>query len=174
MKHGKGSVSISAMSSFWLCGAHSATSGGKDSELLNWKNEKTKLEEQEEDQLIGFTALSRLVIGAAIRVHRALGPGLLESAYRRCLVKDLELEGHAVATEVTLPLMYRGLPVEVGCRVDLIVDREIIVEVKSVAHLALIHKQQLFTYMKLAGIRTGMLMNFNVPKLTDGLFTVHR
>ena len=114
-------------------------------------------------------ATSDRVVGAAIKVHRALGPGLLESAYQACLTHELGLEGLDVRAEVEIPVHYRGIEVKPGFRADLIVDGTIIVEVKSVAKLIPIHEAQLLTYMKLTGLRTGLLLNFNAPVLKDGL-----
>ena len=114
-------------------------------------------------------ATSDRVIGAAIRVHRALGPGLLESAYQACLVRELELDGAEVRAEVEIPVRYRGVEVKAGFRADLIVGSVIIVEVKSVAKLIPIHEAQLLTYLRLTGLRTGLLFNFNSPVLKDGM-----
>ena len=114
-------------------------------------------------------ATSDRVIGAAIRVHRALGPGLLESAYQACLVRELELDGAEVRAEVEIPVRYRGVEVKAGFRADLIVDSVIIVEVKSVAKLIPIHEAQLLTYLRLSGYKLGLLMNFNVRFLKDGI-----
>jgi GxxExxY protein len=109
------------------------------------------------------------VIGAAIRVHRALGPGLLESAYQACLAHELALDGHKVETEVEIPVVYRGIEVKAGFRADLIVDSLILIEIKSVAKLIPIHDAQVITYLRLTGIRTGLLLNFNVEVLRHGL-----
>lgn len=109
------------------------------------------------------------IVGGAIRVHRALGPGLLESAYQACLVHELTLDGLTVKQEVEIPVVYRGMEVKPGFRADLIVESEIIVEVKAVAKLLPIHEAQLLTYMKLTEIKTGLLLNFNAQVLKDGL-----
>jgi GxxExxY protein len=113
--------------------------------------------------------LTDKIIGAAIRVHRTLGPGLLESAYQACLARELELEGHFIALEVEVPVVYRGIEVKSGFRADMIVDSKVFVEVKAVAKLIPIHDAQVLTYLKLTGLKTGLLLNFNVPVLKDGL-----
>ena len=120
-------------------------------------------------KLHGFTELSHQVIGCAIEVHRELGPSLLESTYRDCLARELELNGIPCQRELPLPVMYKGLQVECGYRVDLLVKNEVLLELKAVAKLAPIHEAQILTYMKLSGIRHGFLINFNVRRLKDGL-----
>ena len=109
------------------------------------------------------------IIGAAIAVHRALGPGLLESAYQRCLALEFEARGVSFESEVTIPVVYRGTRVEPAYRADFIVAGAVLVEVKSVAKLDPIHRAQLLTYLKLTGIRIGLLLNFNSPTLKDGI-----
>jgi GxxExxY protein len=113
--------------------------------------------------------MTEAVIGAAIAVHRALGPGLLESAYMRCLCRELEVRGVPYEREVALPVVYRDVVLECGYRLDLLVERTVVVEVKSVEALAPIHDAQLLTYMRLGGWSVGLLINFNVPVLKDGL-----
>ncbi|GDX81441.1 hypothetical protein LBMAG42_32520 [Deltaproteobacteria bacterium] len=119
--------------------------------------------------LIGPEATTEQIIGGAIEVHRALGPGLLESAYRRCLMQELRLREVAVEAEVPVPLTYKGLALDCGYRLDLIVGNEVIVEVKCVAALLPIHTAQIVTYLRLTGKHIGLLINFNVPMLKDGL-----
>ena len=119
--------------------------------------------------LIGHEATTEQIIGGAIEVHRALGPGLLESAYRRCLMQELRLREVAVEAEVPVPLTYKGLALDCGYRLDLIVGNEVIVEVKCVAALLPIHTAQIVTYLRLTGKHIGLLINFNVPMLKDGL-----
>jgi GxxExxY protein len=109
------------------------------------------------------------IIDAAFKVHIALGPGLLESAYERCLAFELERRGHVVQRQFELPIHYDGFTLDVGYRLDLLVDDVIVVEVKSVDTLIPIHQSQLLTYLKLSGRRLGFLMNFNVRLLKDGL-----
>lgn len=119
--------------------------------------------------LEGETKLSGAVIRAALEVHRALGPGLLESAYRACLLHELDGRGLNVEREVSLPVLYRGRRVECGYRLDLVVEGGLVVEVKSVRCLTELHTAQLLTYLKLSGIRVGLLINFNVLLLRQGI-----
>ena len=116
-----------------------------------------------------FSDLSNRVIGCAIEVHRELGPGLLESTYEQCLAHELKLNGISFRLQHPLPVEYKGLRLDCGYRVDVLVEDEIILELKSVDQLAGIHEAQLLTYMKLAGIKQGFLINFNVKRLKDGL-----
>jgi GxxExxY protein len=109
------------------------------------------------------------IIGCAIEVHRTLGPGLLESAYEKCLAFELDQHGMQFRQQVPLPVEYKGARIECGYRIDLLVDDAVIVELKSVDQLAPVHEAQLLTYMKLARIRTGLLINFNQQRLIDGL-----
>ena len=116
-----------------------------------------------------FSELSNRVIGCAIEVHRALGPGLLESTYEQCLAHELKLNEIQFLLQHPLPVDYKGIRLDCGYRVDVLVQNEIILELKSVEQLLGIHEAQLLTYMKLAGIRQGFLINFNVKRLKDGL-----
>ena len=109
------------------------------------------------------------IIGCAIEVHRALGPGLLESAYEKCLAFELGQHGIPFRQQLPVPVEYKGTRIECGYRIDLLVDDAVIVELKSVDQLAPVHEAQLLTYMKLARIRTGLLINFNQQRLIDGL-----
>ena len=109
------------------------------------------------------------MIGALIEVHRALGPGLLESAYEACACRELELRGFGVERQVSVPLVYRGREIDVGFRVDLLVDRVVLIELKAVEALLPVHVAQAVTYMKLAQVRIGLLVNFNVTALHRGL-----
>lgn len=113
--------------------------------------------------------VARDVVDAAIAVHRALGPGLLESAYEACLAHELERRGRTVLKQIALPLVYEEVRMDVGYRVDLLVDSAVIVEVKAVDALAQVHEAQLLTYLKLAGRRLGFLINFNVVLLKQGM-----
>jgi len=117
----------------------------------------------------GDTELSGCVIGAAIEVHQQLGPGLLESAYRACLVRELRLRGQRVQTEVAVDLVYRGLRLDCAYRADLIVESALLVELKSVHQLEAIHTARLLTYLRLTGLALGLLINFNVPFLSQGI-----
>jgi len=109
--------------------------------------------------------LTGQIIGAAIEVHRQLGPGLLESTYQACLCHELELRGILYECQKPLPLEYKGIKLECGYRIDLLVADSVIVEIKSVEALAPIHEAQLLTYLKLTGIKIGFLLNFNVVVL---------
>jgi GxxExxY protein len=109
------------------------------------------------------------IVNSAMKVHSLLGPGLLESAYQACLAHELRTRGLEVATEVPLPVVYEGHKLEVGYRIDLIVEHRVVVEVKSVEALHPIHQAQLLSYMRLSGIGVGLLINFNVLHLRDGI-----
>lgn len=111
----------------------------------------------------------RTILDSAFAVHRALGPGLLESAYEACLVHELEKRGRRVRRQPVLPLEYDGLKLEAGYRLDLLVDDSVIVEVKSTDALASVHEAQLLTYLRLSRLRLGYLLNFNVARLKDGI-----
>ena len=109
------------------------------------------------------------IIGAAIEVHRAVGPGLLESAYEECLCRELTLRRIPYQRQYPLPLMYKGVKLDCGYRVDLIVDASIAVELKAVERLEAIHGAQMLTYLKLGGWSLGLIINFNVPVLKTGI-----
>ena len=113
--------------------------------------------------------ITEQVIQAAISVHSALGPGLLESAYQTCLAYELRERGQAVETQVPLDLVYKGVVLDAGYRLDLVVEGSVIVELKAVRQLHPIHEAQLLSYLKLSGIKVGLLMNFHVPLLRDGI-----
>jgi GxxExxY protein len=116
--------------------------------------------------------ISERILGAAFAVHTGLGPGLLESAYEACLEYELRTRGLAVERQKTLPVRYKEVLVDAGYRLDLFVEGEVIVEVKSVREIAPIHRAQLLTYLKLSGRHLGLLLNFNVKRLKDG--GIHR
>jgi len=113
--------------------------------------------------------LAGRIIGAAIEVHAALGPGLLESAYEACLAHELSVRGLGWRRQVALPISYKDVKIDCGYRVDLVVEDSVIVELKACDELRPIHEAQLLTYMKLGGWRVGLLMNFNAPRLVDGV-----
>ena len=113
--------------------------------------------------------LTHRIIGAAIKVHSQLGPGLLESAYQECLAYELTCDGLEVEKEKPLPLTYKEVYLECGYRIDLLVDQSIIIEVKSVDALNNVHLAQTLTYLKLSNLETAPLLNFNVIKLKDGI-----
>ena len=116
-----------------------------------------------------FDELSRRMIGCAIEVHRNLGPGLLESTYRQCLACELSHAGVPFQMEVPLPVRYKDVLLDCGYRIDLLVRSDLIVESKSVETFLPIHQAQILTYMRLARIPIGLLMNFNVTKLQNGI-----
>jgi len=109
------------------------------------------------------------LIGAAIEVHKALGPGLLESVYESCLCREAELRGLRYARQVELPISYKGVKLDCGCRADLLVEDSVVVEIKAVEAILPVHEAQLLTYLRLSGRRVGLLINFNVPVLKDGI-----
>ena len=113
--------------------------------------------------------LTGKIIGACIDVHRALGPALLESTYEACLIYELRLKQLKVDSQKSLPVFYKDVMLDCGYRVDLVVDNQIIVEIKSVGSLAPIHEAQLLSYLKLSGCKVGLLINFNVQYLKDGI-----
>ena len=118
--------------------------------------------------MIQHEEITEPVIGAAIEVHRVLGPGLLESVYERCLCRELDLRGTSFQRQVPLPVVYKGEAVDCDLRIDIVLPGMLIVEVKSYEKTLPIHEAQLLTYMKLTGIRIGLLINFNVKLLRDG------
>ena len=116
-----------------------------------------------------FDKVSKEIIGAAIEVHKALGPGLLESAYEKCLVYEIAQKGLSFERQKGIPVIYKEVFIDCGYRLDLLVENKIIVELKTVEFLNAVHQAQILTYMKFAGIRTGLLINFNVTILKNGL-----
>ncbi|OLA98466.1 MAG: GxxExxY protein [Verrucomicrobia bacterium] len=116
-----------------------------------------------------FDELSRSVIGCAIEVHRNLGPGLLESTYPQCLACELSHAEIAFQMEVPLPVRYKDILLDCGYRIDLLISDDLIVEIKSVEALLPIHQAQILTYMRLASVPLGLLINFNVTKLQSGI-----
>jgi GxxExxY protein len=116
--------------------------------------------------------LSHKIIGAAIALHEKLGPGLLESVYESALAYDLRETELEVQTQVPVPLVYKEVKMDVGFRLDLLVENKVIVEIKSVEKLGPVHFAQLLTYLKLTNLRLGLLLNFNVVKLKEGIHRV--
>jgi GxxExxY protein len=116
-----------------------------------------------------FDKLSNKVIGCAIEVHKKLGPGLLESAYERCLSFELLCANIKHSIQKELPIEYKTIKLDCGYRIDMLIENDIIVELKSVDRILPIHEAQLLTYMKLSGIKIGLLINFNVCRLKDGI-----
>ena len=113
--------------------------------------------------------LSRVIVDAGLKVHRALGPGLMESAYEHCLVHELELRGRSVRRQVALPVTYEGMTLDSDYRLDLVVDDAIVIEIKAVEALSRLHEAQILTYLRLSGLDVGFLMNFNVVLFKHGL-----
>ncbi len=121
------------------------------------------------DQEERLNKITETIIGVAIGIHKALGPGLLESAYEACMVYDLTQAGLRVEQQKSLPVVYREVKLECGYRLDLLVEKEVIVEIKSIEKFLPIHKAQLMSYLKLADCKVGLLINFNVEILKDGI-----
>lgn len=129
---------------------------------LKTTTENTELTERED-------SLTGKIIGAAIEVHRGLGPGLLESAYEACLIYELRLRKLKVEHQKPLPIFYKDVMLDCGYRLDLVIENEVIVEIKSVNALLAIHEAQLLSYLKLSDYKKGLLINFNVKMLKDGI-----
>jgi len=125
--------------------------------------EQGEAEKQRQDEFTGE------IIGACIEVHRHLGPGLLESAYEHCLAHELTIRGFHIRRQVPLPLQYKGLALDCGYRLDLVVDYRLIIEVKAVERLLPVHEAQVITYLRLMRLHLGLLVNFHVPVLRQGL-----
>ena len=118
-----------------------------------------------------LNALTERIIGAAIEVHKALGPGLLESAYETCLAYELVKRGLKIERQKPLPLAYDGVQLDCAYRMDLVVEGAVVIEVKSIAQLERVHEAQMISYLKLSGLKVGLIVNFNVRNLTrDGLW----
>ena len=113
--------------------------------------------------------LTEMIIGAAIEVHRELGPGLLKSAYEAALAHELALRGVRFARQKEMPVRYKGFLIEVGYRIDLLVEEQVVVELNAVTEMHPIYEAQLITYLRLSGLRVGLLINFNVPRLKEGI-----
>ena len=120
----------------------------------------------EEDRI---NRITKKIIGAAIEVHRALGPGLLESTYQACLAHELRQQGLEMENEKELPVIYKGVTLDCGYRIDLLIQHTVVVELKAVQELTAIHEAQILSYLKLSGCPVGLLINFNVRQLTKGI-----
>ncbi len=116
--------------------------------------------------------LSSKIIGAAIQVHKALGPGLLESAYEECICYELSYQGFSFERQKPLAINYKGVKLDCGYRLDIVVENTIILELKSCEKIEPIHKAQLLTYLKLSGLNLGLILNFNVPVMRDGIVRI--
>ena len=126
--------------------------------------ESTEHTEKEES-----SSLTGKIIGAAIEIHRALGPGLLESAYEACLIYELRLRKLKVEPQKSMPVFYKDVMLDCGYRADIVVEEQVIIEIKSVSSLAPIHAAQLLSYLKLSNCKIGLLINFNVKVLKEGI-----
>lgn len=121
---------------------------------------------------MSINQLSSKIIGAAIEVHKCLGPGLLESAYEECLCHELNIQGLSFEKQKALSIDYKGKKLDCGYRLDIVVENTIIIELKSCEKIEPIHKAQLLTYLKLSGLNLGIILNFNVPVLKDGIVRI--
>ena len=121
----------------------------------------------------GLNGISGSIIGAAIEVHRQLGPGMLESAYQACLEFELTARGHSVERQKPLPVVYKGVAIDCAYRLDLVVDEQELVEVKAIEHLLPIHQAQIISYLRLSGLHLGLLINFNGATLRQGVRRFH-
>lgn len=120
-------------------------------------------------QILDVNKTTEAIIGAAIEVHRHLGPGLLESAYEECLCEELSLGGLPYKRQITLPVTYKGKKLEVGYRIDILVNKEVVVELKTVDAILPIHEAQTLTYMRLGGWKVGLILNFYVPLMKNSV-----
>jgi GxxExxY protein len=118
---------------------------------------------------VSINELTEKIIGAAIEVHRTLGPGLLESAYEECLAHELSLANISFDRQMALPVSYKSLQLDCGYRLDFLIEKTVVVELKAVESFQRIHEAQLLTYLKLGGWPIGLVINFNVPVLTKGI-----
>jgi len=121
---------------------------------------------------MNMNQLSSKIIGAAIEVHKTLGPGLLESAYEECLCHELSIQGLLFEKQKPLSIDYKGKKLDCGYRLDIVVEKAIIIELKSCEKIEPIHKAQLLTYLKLSGLNLGLILNFNVPLMRDGIVRI--
>jgi GxxExxY protein len=128
--------------------------------------ERSSLSDEEREH---HNRISRDIIDSAIKVHRLLGPGLLESAYEACLEHELKCRQHKVLRQVVLPVTFEGMKVDLGYRIDLIIDDKVLVELKACEAIHPIYKAQLTSYLRLSGRHLGLLINFHVPMLKDGI-----
>ena len=122
--------------------------------------------------MTNMNQLSSKIIGAAIEVHKTLGPGLLESAYEECLCHELNIQGLLFEKQKPLPIVYKQKKLDCGYRLDIVVEKSVIIELKSCEKIEPIHKAQLLTYLKLSGLNLGLILNFNVPLMRDGIIRI--
>jgi GxxExxY protein len=121
---------------------------------------------------MNINKISSGIIGAAIEVHKVLGPGLLESAYEQCLSHELKLRGFSYKSQEPLAVRYKGIKLDCGYRLDIVVEDKIILELKACEKIEPVHKAQLLTYLKLSGFHLGLVLNFNVPVMRDGIVRI--
>ncbi len=140
------------------------TEGQRPEKELNRRDAENAEESRDKIQSVGT-----VVVDSAIRVHQALGPGLLESAYQKCLEYELKRAGLTVKCEVPVPVVYRGIEIQVGYRMDMFIESCVVVENKAVEKILPIHYSQLLTYLRLTATRLGYLLNWNVPLMKDGI-----
>ena len=119
--------------------------------------------------MLVYGELTNEIYGAAIEVHKELGPGLLESAYEECLCRELSLRGLQFQRQVPLPVTYKGVRLDCGYKLDLVVAEKVVLELKAIEQVCPLHEAQLLTYLRLSGKRVGLLMNFNVALMKDGI-----
>ncbi len=131
--------------------------------------EGTEKRGREEFKMLLNEKLTEAIIGAAMEVLREFGPGMLESTYERCLCRELFLRGLTFSRQVELPIQYKGVALECGYRIDLIVEDTVIIELKCIEKILPVHEAQLLTYMRLSGKRIGLIINFYVPVLKEGI-----
>ena len=116
--------------------------------------------------------ISGAIVNCSMRVHTVLGPGLLESAYQKCLAHELRKRGYSVGSEVPMPVIYDGVEIELGYRIDLLVSNEVVIEVKALSEITPGHKAQLLSYLRLSKKKLGLLLNFHVDHMKDGIYRI--
>ena len=127
------------------------------------------LAKPQRSQRMNENEIAKIIVDTAFRIHTRLGPGLLESAYQAIMVYELQNRGLQVEAEISMPIHYDGITLDVGYRADIVVERLVIIELKSVEKIAEVHKKQLLTYLRLADMRLGLLVNFGAPLIKDGI-----
>lgn len=129
-------------------------------------------ETQEREKIKPENEISAIILDSCIRVHRVLGPGLLESVYEEALAHELRKRGRTVERQVEIPIIYDSVTMNIGFRADMIVDKLVIIELKSIDSVQPVHKKQLLTYLKLTNLKLGLLINFNVNLMKDGIIRI--
>ena len=136
---------------------------------MNHEGAKVSKRAQSQDRKERSEAASREVVDAALKIHRQLGPGLLESAYEACLIHECRKRGLSVASQVVVPVEYDGIKLDHAFRLDLLIEESLVVELKAAEAILPIHEAQILSYMKLTGCHLGLLLNFHVPLMKDGI-----